>query len=300
MSFEIMRINFSPFITWLYIAIAAVSGVSKSAGRKSCRTYRNIREQTDDDLILLMREKGAQYIPHIMAMGEESSTRQFTNLIPTVTHYRVPLHKVHIFDSVLTRKSTRLRTYGLDSAKNNSNSVIKQIYLNKKDRQKRTINAKSLRHRKYRRDFVHPKTVGINGTVWIGADGSRTKIEYCQRRGSKNHDGYMNMCNWCAATTTLPSNRIPRVINEVICNPGYTGCFVGPDYTEHGICRQKYMNLKMVRKRTVQDSSCRFSDKYGKSVVMVLDDWELYQQTIRTGCECAFDSRSKFASFIKP
>ena len=36
----------------------------------------------------------------------------------------------------------------------------------------------------------------------------------------------------------------------------------------------------------------------GQQVVM--DDWELYDQNIRAGCECVINKNSQFATFIPP
>ncbi|KAH3787658.1 hypothetical protein DPMN_165785 [Dreissena polymorpha] len=51
--------------------------------------------------------------------------------------------------------------------------------------------------------------------------------------------------------------------------------------------------VKMLRKRA---GMCRLMIFKGEQVI--LDDWEIYDQTTRVGCECEINKNSLYAMFI--
>ena len=57
-------------------------------------------------------------------------------------------------------------------------------------------------------------------------EGAVTSLEYCRLRGTSSGDNYLHMCTTCAATTTLPENYWPRLVNEAVCEDGEPPCMV--------------------------------------------------------------------------
>ncbi|XP_046565037.1 uncharacterized protein LOC124273771 isoform X2 [Haliotis rubra] len=118
--------------------------------------------------------------------------------------------------------------------------------------------------------------------------------ETCRDVGAQTNDGYLHLCSTCAHTTTLGTDRFPRIINEVWCNTDSKGCLhLGG--TAHGSCRQTVVYMTMLRKKP---NTCMTIIKDG--VHYITDEWEKYAQPIKVACECVVDKRSPFAKYVKP
>ncbi|XP_052226783.1 uncharacterized protein LOC127841770 [Dreissena polymorpha] len=122
------------------------------------------------------------------------------------------------------------------------------------------------------------------------ADGSVSS--YCHPRGASTADGFLHMCSACALTTQFAEDRFPRVISEVECDSSDCDCFTVKG-TAHGRCKTMTRPVKMLRKRA---GMCRLMIFKGEQVI--LDDWEIYDQTTRVGCECEINKNSLYAMFI--
>ncbi|XP_064630963.1 uncharacterized protein LOC135489508 isoform X2 [Lineus longissimus] len=279
------------------------SAKAKSSHSTRCRLPIKFRSasQTDSDLLSLLQLKGGDYVPQYMATDESQAAKQFTNLLTMSTQYADPLKKDHIFDRI--RDNARTRTMlSTDFDKLEKTNWDVNVIKNSKKKyaikpgRRRALKLEKLRNKRQTANLLNhlvtPAQAGITQSVVNGTDGSVTRIEYCQMKGSVTSDGYLHMCTTCAATTTLPEDRFPRMINEAICAHTDRDCLTVHG-TAHGKCTQKVFHLNMLRKRS---GVCRLSDTNGTTVV--LDDWELYTQPIRVCCECLIDARSLFAPYI--
>ncbi|XP_033757478.1 uncharacterized protein LOC117339875 [Pecten maximus] len=126
------------------------------------------------------------------------------------------------------------------------------------------------------------------------ADGSSTQIQYCRYKGNATTDGFLHMCDECAATTTLSSDKFPPYLNEIVCGQTDRTCLTVRG-TPHGACKQSFVYVNMLRRRP---GGCRMMIQNGQQVL--IDAWEVYTQKIRSGCECFINKRSLFAKYIGP
>ncbi|XP_033757477.1 uncharacterized protein LOC117339874 [Pecten maximus] len=126
------------------------------------------------------------------------------------------------------------------------------------------------------------------------ADGSSTHIQYCRYKGNATTDGFLHMCDECAATTTLSSDKFPPYLNEIVCGPTDRTCMTVRG-TPHGACKQSFVYVNMLRRRP---GGCRMIIQNGQQVL--INAWELYTQKIRSGCECFINKQSLFAKYIGP
>eukprot|EP00112_Aurelia_sp_Birch-Aquarium-sp1_P024011 Seg7397.2 transcript_id=Seg7397.2/GoldUCD/mRNA.D3Y31 product="putative skeletal organic matrix protein 8" pseudo=true protein_id=Seg7397.2/GoldUCD/D3Y31 len=94
------------------------------------------------------------------------------------------------------------------------------------------------------------------------------------------------LCTTCMATTTLPGDRFPRYLNEVLCQAG-SGCFQG-----EGICQQKYFTMKILKKT----GNCVPLTQNGQKVY--IEEWMPTWQNIRICCECQLRSNSWMTNLI--
>ncbi|XP_069139852.1 uncharacterized protein [Argopecten irradians] len=126
------------------------------------------------------------------------------------------------------------------------------------------------------------------------ADGSSSQPQYCRQKGNTTADGFLAMCDECAVTTTLSSDKFPPYLNEITCGQTDRTCLTVRG-TPHGACKQSFVYVNMLRRRP---GGCRMMIQNGKQVL--IDAWEVYTQKIRSGCECFINKRSLFAKYIGP
>ncbi|OWF41492.1 uncharacterized protein LOC110462361 [Mizuhopecten yessoensis] len=125
-------------------------------------------------------------------------------------------------------------------------------------------------------------------------DGSTSVIQYCRQKGNATADGFLHMCDECAATTTLASDKFPPYLNEIVCGTSDRTCLTVRG-TPHGACKQSFIYVNMLRRRP---GGCRIMIQNGQQVLV--DAWEVYTQKIRSGCECFINRQSLFAKYIGP
>ncbi|PFX21600.1 hypothetical protein AWC38_SpisGene13930 [Stylophora pistillata] len=102
----------------------------------------------------------------------------------------------------------------------------------------------------------------------------------CWSRGSTVDDTNLRrLCTECAATTKLPSKVFPPFINEVICDSSERLCF-----RAIGRCVQRYIKFTFLRQTGEFERDDALSKLLGISVYM--EEWEDYEQDIRSCCEC--------------
>ncbi|KAK7485909.1 hypothetical protein BaRGS_00022904 [Batillaria attramentaria] len=114
-----------------------------------------------------------------------------------------------------------------------------------------------------------------------------TGIGYCQSTRNQTAAGLLHLCSACQQTTDLGDDVFPRYINEVVCNPAVTDECLRVGNTVHGRCRQTSLHVQMLRRRS---GRCMMVIHNGQRVLT--DEWELYAQEVRTGCQCMLDKRS--------
>jgi len=113
-------------------------------------------------------------------------------------------------------------------------------------------------------------------------DGIVGQVHYvsgCRKRGS-SEDGYLRLCSSCQAVRRLPDNFFPYYLNEVTCDED-KACLYFYDYP-HGKCRQKHLNLVVLRNVGTKD--CQL--------------WKKYNLNVRVSCECFVDEMSFFAKYV--
>ena len=102
----------------------------------------------------------------------------------------------------------------------------------------------------------------------------------CWSRGSPLDDSSLSrLCTECAATSKLPPSVFPPFINEVICGDDDNNCF-GPI----GKCAQKVIKFTFLRSTGNFKRDDALSDLHG--VDIYVEEWEDYEQEIRSCCEC--------------
>ncbi|XP_052770920.1 uncharacterized protein LOC128210610 [Mya arenaria] len=165
--------------------------------------------------------------------------------------------------------------------------ILKQIHVTKRDLRYILGLSNSLD------EILQYKTLQMRSSrAKRDTNGAVSHIEYCQARGHPTGDGYLHMCTSCALTTQLPEDRFPRYINEVDCHLTDCDCFNTPN-TAHGRCQKIVRTIKMLKRKA---GGCRLLIQNGQQ--FILDDWQVYDQRIRVGCECVFNKNSQFAGFI--
>ncbi|XP_038064561.1 uncharacterized protein LOC119734968 [Patiria miniata] len=116
-----------------------------------------------------------------------------------------------------------------------------------------------------------------------------TVSNYCVRSGQETNQGFIRMCDSCAATTELSDDLFPRYINEVVCSSN-TECLSGG-----GRCSERTLSLTVLR-RTGHCSVASSTSPSGQ--VMYVEDWEPTVQQIRVACECDISVQSVFAPYV--
>lgn len=102
----------------------------------------------------------------------------------------------------------------------------------------------------------------------------------CWRRGSVLKDtSLVRLCTECAASTKLPASVFPPFINEVICGDLDHYC-----YGSIGKCAQRVLKFTFLRRtgKFVRDEA--LSELLGVDVNV--EEWEDFEQNIRSCCEC--------------
>lgn len=66
-----------------------------------------------------------------------------------------------------------------------------------------------------------------------------------------------------------------------------------PFISANGKCQPMYRSVKMLRKKS---QGCRLLIQDGQQ--FILDDWTIYDQSVKVGCECVFNKNSMYALFV--
>jgi len=102
----------------------------------------------------------------------------------------------------------------------------------------------------------------------------------CWSRGSPLDDSSLSrLCTECSATTKLPPAIFPPFINEVICGEDDDNCF-GPI----GKCAQKVIKFTFLRSTGNFKRDDALSELHNTDIFV--EEWEDYEQDIRSCCEC--------------
>ena len=110
--------------------------------------------------------------------------------------------------------------------------------------------------------------------------GPGSTLRGCWGRGSTvDNTNLRRLCTECAATTRLPSKVFPPFINEVICDDSDHLCF-----PTIGRCVQRYIQFTFLRFTGDFERDDALSQLLGINVYM--EEWEDYEQDIRSCCEC--------------
>ncbi|KAK3589872.1 hypothetical protein CHS0354_015898 [Potamilus streckersoni] len=255
---------------------------------------------------------GGKYESRYMATTEGEAGRHFTNMISLydaeeTDNLNEDLHSKQLDQISKERLSKDLKTLHLwielntDSKKRNTSSIDGRTDQSFATRFLTVIAEKNLTSDHVMKVLNLTMTPSlllqltkIDRIVKRSTDGTSSRMDYCRLRGAQTSDGYMHLCSSCAVTTTLPEDRFPRYINELSCDNNDRSCMT-TGTVSHGQCRQSVFHLKMLRKKT---GGCRLYVHNGQETI--IDDWELYSQEIKNGCECVLDKRSYLAKFVPP
>lgn len=112
--------------------------------------------------------------------------------------------------------------------------------------------------------------------------------ESCSAAGtaSEYDPNYLHLCSLCSAKRILPEDRYPNVINEVYCQTNNAVCLGGS-----GKCVDTIFNVRILKKKTDVCRLCLRDDE-----PLAVNEWELYIESIRVGCECMLDKDSQYRS----
>ena len=109
---------------------------------------------------------------------------------------------------------------------------------------------------------------------------SGSTLRGCWSRGSVvDGSPLRRLCTECAATTQLPSNVFPPIINEVICGDNDHFC-----YHRIGLCAQKVIKFTFLRRTGEFERNDDLSSILSQEVYV--EKVETFQQDIRSCCEC--------------
>lgn len=113
--------------------------------------------------------------------------------------------------------------------------------------------------------------------------------ENCSNAGAESEydQNYLHLCSLCSAKRILPSDRYPNVINEVYCQTNNAVCL-----GSGGKCVDTIFSVHLLKKK---DNTCRLC--YTENEPLAVNEWELYVEPIRVGCECMLDKRSDYRSY---
>ncbi|KAK2173906.1 hypothetical protein NP493_844g00012 [Ridgeia piscesae] len=221
-------------------------------------------ELTDDEKLYILQSLGGQYLKLNLQRQAEANTaimkhdlinriRQYLTLLTAASEHGRP------FEEETIRRTTQKRDNDSSRAVRSSDSEL---------------------------HVLPPEAVGIRRSV-RSLSGAQTSVDYCINRGSRTPDGaYLHLCTTCAATTTLPANHWPRVINEATCGRDNAGCL-------HADGIEVVIPMNLLRKKI---GYCVLATRGNEHVIV--DDWEIYTQPIRVGCKCTVDAASFFADFV--
>lgn len=102
----------------------------------------------------------------------------------------------------------------------------------------------------------------------------------CWSRGSTvDSTNLRRLCTECAATTKLPATVFPPFINEVICEDNDRFCFL-----RFGRCVQRVIKFTFLRRTGEFERDDALSQLFGMDIYV--EEWEEYEQNIRSCCEC--------------
>ncbi|KAL3863544.1 hypothetical protein ACJMK2_005295 [Sinanodonta woodiana] len=253
---------------------------------------------------------GGKYESRYMATTESEALRQFTNMISLydtdeTSNVNEDRHAKQLDQLSKQRLSEDLKTLHL-WIELNTDKANKSNLDRRKDESVANRFFSLLAGKNLTSDYVMEvlnltvapsvllQLTKVDGVVKRSTEATSSRMDYCRLRGSQTPDGYMHLCSTCAVTTTLPEDRFPRYINELSCDNNDRSCMT-TGTVSHGQCRQSVFHLKMLRKKT---GGCRLFVHNGQETV--IDDWELYLQEIKNGCECVLDKRSYLARLVPP
>lgn len=111
--------------------------------------------------------------------------------------------------------------------------------------------------------------------------------ERCINAGESNYDdpNYLHLCTFCTSRRRLPEDSYPTSVPEVYCSSSSTGCLGN----NNGKCVSTIYNASLLRRKP---NSCRLCMR--DSQVLAVDEWEVYIEPIKVGCECMLDKNSDY------
>lgn len=102
---------------------------------------------------------------------------------------------------------------------------------------------------------------------------------------SEYDPNYLHLCKICSAKRLLLPDRYPRVINEVFCLSTEDGCLGNGN----GKCVPTIFNVHILKRK---DDTCQLCIK--DSELQSINEWEIYVEPIRVGCECMLNKNSYY------
>lgn len=244
----------------------------------------------DDDKKRLMRMRGFDFQPSIMASSDKDGTDIVDILQPT--QLRVA-HGVGVStrtqragsgnDRPLSRSEilARLRTN-----RNARSAAASGTTADQRNENDAPTGAQNL-------PYVLPEDIGINRTIaQFTTEDFIVTIDYCIARTTpmQTIDGaqYLRMCTACATTTSTSANFWPSLLYGAVCNAEDNSCLY-EGTVSYGRCLQSTMPVTLLRKSM---SSCVLVLENGQKVLS--EDWLPFTYYIGIGCECAVAEQSQF------
>ncbi|KAF6041691.1 hypothetical protein EB796_000003 [Bugula neritina] len=96
---------------------------------------------------------------------------------------------------------------------------------------------------------------------------------------------YVHLCKICSGKRYLPVDRYPRYVNEVRCSATENSCLGN----NNGKCVETQFNAHLLKRKV---GECRLCVK--ETEVLAVDEWEVYIEPIRVGCECILNKKSNY------
>lgn len=113
--------------------------------------------------------------------------------------------------------------------------------------------------------------------------------ENCSEAGdpSQYDPNFLHLCKICSSQRVLEDNFYPHLLNEVYCKPSENGCLGNGN----GKCAPTIFNIHILKRR---EDMCRVCIKDQEP--LVVNEWEIYNESINVGCECMLNKNSDYRS----
>lgn len=236
----------------------------------------------DDDKKRLMRMRGFDILPSVMAPSQKEATDIADILQPT---------KLRVGHGVGV--STRQLMAGSENDKPLSRSEIIARLRTDRNRRRAASDAAAGPRNGTDLPYVLPEDIGINRTTaQFTSEGFVTVIDYCITRTTPmaTVEGvqYLRMCTACATTTSTPSDIWPSLLYGAVCDTVDNNCLY-EGTVSYGKCQPTSMPVTLLRKST---TTCVLVLENGQKVVS--EDWLPFTYYLGIGCECAVAEQSRF------